>query len=114
MRTDGRFVRGYAGRYEGHITCILGAVRAGVPYVPCVESATVGVVTEHNTSVGIREGIELPAPSQVVAPACGGDAAATEECDPVGFLGLRNPRPLHASVLAERHDVAHGRGVYAL
>ena len=62
---------------------------------------------QRNAFCRIGGGIEPPAPSQVVLPSCGRDAALAPELDPVGFLGLRHPRPLEAAFLMEGYDVAH-------
>jgi hypothetical protein len=51
--------------------------------------------------------VEPATPREVVLPACGRDAAATPEGDPPRFLSLRHPRPVDASVLSIRDDIAH-------
>lgn len=113
MRTNVRFMRGYGARYAGYITYSLGAVRAGVPRAGSVLPAATGRSTQRKALRRIRGRVELPTPSYIVGPACGGDSAATPEGDPPRFLVLRHPRPLEAALLSEGHDVAHGGGLYA-
>jgi hypothetical protein len=62
---------------------------------------------QHNTVGRISGRVEPATPCEVVLPACSRDAAATPEGDPPRFLIERHPRPVDASILGVRHDVAH-------
>ena len=110
MRTFGRFVRGTTrGTYITEHTECAGTGRGTLlgrgPASVVRPSPT--RLTQQNAIRRIGGRIEPPAPSQVVPPSCGRDAAATPEGDPPRFLMRRHPGSFDAVVLPERHDVAH-------
>jgi hypothetical protein len=111
-RTHGRFVRRYATRYVGYITYSSGAVRLGVPCLPSVVASRPLRSTQRNAIRRIGGRVEPSTPPMVVGQSSGWHTSSAPEGDPLGFLSLRYPRPLEATLLVEGHDIAHGGGVY--
>jgi hypothetical protein len=110
---------GYA---ESVTSIVLGNLRSQNIHLPLVSGLValpMSVVTSrptrlthHNDIGGLQLRVEVSAPSQVVRPSSGRHTSSAPEGDPLGFLGLRYPRPLEAAFLVEGHDIAHGRGFY--
>lgn len=112
MRMDGRFVRRYRRRYAHHITYSSGAVRLGVPLPASVVGPPASRSRQHNAIRRFGGPRPESAPAPVVHQSRGRHSAPSPEGDPPRFLGLRHPGALEAADLVERHDVAHGGGVY--
>lgn len=109
-RTQGRFVRRYGPRYEYIITYSLGPVRASVPLGGKSAAGSLGVGTQRNAPLVIRDWEE---PSPLVSlQADSRPAGASAQPLPPLYLIVADPDPFRPALLGE-HDERRHWGIVA-